>query len=63
MAAFGPLCLDKKSEYYGYVTTTPKKGWHFFNLLGSLLEKLERKAKEIRVGFDTDVNVVAANEF
>lgn len=27
VAAFGPLCLDKASEQYGCVTTTPKEGW------------------------------------
>lgn len=27
IACFGPLCLDKTSEQYGYVTTTPKLAW------------------------------------
>ena len=24
VAAFGPICLDRSSKYYGYVTSTPK---------------------------------------
>jgi len=33
VAAFGPLCLDKNDEKYGYVTTTPKEHWGNFPLL------------------------------
>lgn len=38
VAAFGPICLDKSSSMYGYVTSTPKEGWTNFPLLKSLLE-------------------------
>lgn len=58
VAAFGPICLDKSSEKYGYVTTTPKEHWDNFPLLPSLLAGINRKAFKQAV-FDTDVNVVA----
>ncbi len=36
VAAFGPICLDKSSEQYGFVTTTPKEGWKNFPILPRL---------------------------
>lgn len=27
IACFGPICLDKTSEHYGCITTTPKLAW------------------------------------
>lgn len=27
VAAFGPICLDKTSDKYGFVTSTPKVDW------------------------------------
>jgi fructokinase len=63
IAAFGPLCLDKSSEKYGYVTTTPKKGWDNFPLLKGFLNGIKNKTPDMKVAFDTDVNIVAAFEF
>lgn len=63
IAAFGPLCLDKSSDKYGFVTTTPKKGWGNFPLLKSFLNGIKNKRSDMKIAFDTDVNIVAAFEF
>ena len=62
VAAFGPLCLDKSSEKYGYVTTTPKEHWADFPLLTKLKEGIQRNAAGMKIAFDTDVNCVALFE-
>ena len=62
IAAFGPLGLDTKSSDYGYVTSTPKIEWQNFNLLGAVINGVERKSGDFKVVFDTDVNVVAKFE-
>nr|WP_297707941.1 ROK family protein [uncultured Butyrivibrio sp.] len=51
IACFGPIDLDKKSNTYGYITSTPKTEWKNFNIVGCV-----RGALHIPVGFDTDVN-------
>jgi fructokinase len=55
--------LNKKSETYGYVTTTPKEEWRHFPILKTILDGIKNKKDSIKVVFDTDVNVVAAYEF
>ncbi len=51
VASFGPVDLDKRSETYGYITSTPKEGWSDYPLVNTL-----KKALSVPVGFDTDVN-------
>ncbi|MBQ8945976.1 MAG: ROK family protein [Lachnospiraceae bacterium] len=51
VASFGPIDPDPSSETYGYITSTPKPGWNNYNILGEL-----KKAYDIPMGFDTDVN-------
>lgn len=51
IACFGPVELDKESEKYGYITTTPKIVWRDCNILGKM-----QTALDCPVGFDTDVN-------
>ncbi|MBR1861491.1 MAG: ROK family protein [Lachnospiraceae bacterium] len=51
VASFGPVDLDKTSPTYGYITSTPKKGWGNYPLVSALKEALN-----VPVGFDTDVN-------
>ena len=50
-ACFGPLDLDKTSDTYGYITSTPKAGWQDYPIWHIL-----RSALQVPVGFDTDVN-------
>lgn len=58
VAAFGPLDLHRDSPTYGYITTTPKPGWRNADLVGPL-----RRAFNVPVGFDTDVNGAALGEW
>ncbi len=49
VAAFGPICLDKTSPQYGYVTTTPKEHWANYPLLPKLLEGIKRQKPGMKV--------------
>lgn len=51
IGCFGPIDPDKKSETYGYITSTPKLAWANYDIVGKF-----EKALGIPVGFDTDVN-------
>jgi fructokinase len=57
IAAFGPLDLHPASTTYGYITATPKPGWAYTDLAGTL-----RKALDLPVAIDTDVNTAALGE-
>jgi len=64
VAAFGPLCLNSLDPKFGYVTSTPKIAWQFFNLRGELIKKLKEKTgKDFDVKIDTDVNSCAYLEY
>jgi len=58
IGAFGPLDLNKNSDTYGYITTTPKEGWKYTDLLGSLQEIFH-----VPMVIDTDVNAAAFGEY
>ena len=51
IGCFGPICPDRESKRYGYITSTPKLAWRDFNIVGAFKEALN-----VPVGFDTDVN-------
>lgn len=51
VACFGPIDLDKSSETYGYITSTPKTAWKNYDIVGRIKADLN-----VPVGFDTDVN-------
>jgi fructokinase len=57
IGSFGPVELHTDSPLCGYITTTPKAGWHNVDLAGPL-----RRALGLPVGFDTDVNAAALGE-
>ena len=57
VGTFGPIDVNKSSDTYGYITTTPKPGWGNFNIIGEL-----RKTIDVPIGFDTDVNGAALAE-
>src|SRR5947209_2414665 len=54
IASFGPLGLDPASPSYGHITSTPKIEWRDCDLAGAV-----RRALDVPVGFDTDVNGAA----
>ena len=58
IACFGPVDLDRNSETYGYITTTPKLAWQNFNMVGTFKKELG-----VLVGFDTDVNGSVLGEY
>lgn len=58
IASFGPLDPLPGSPTYGYITATPKAGWSDFDFVGAI-----RKAFDIPIGFDTDVNGAALGEW
>ncbi len=51
IGCFGPIDMNKASDTYGYITSTPKPGWANVDVVGTL-----RKALNVPIGFDTDVN-------
>lgn len=57
IASFGPLDLNPKSSTFGFITTTPKPGWHNIDLLGQIKYRLNLPAI-----IDTDVNAAAFGE-
>jgi fructokinase len=58
VGAFGPVDLDPGSSTYGFITSTPKPGWSNADVYGTL-----RRALNVRIAFDTDVNAAALGEF
>ncbi len=58
LASFGPLDLNPASPTYGQVTATPKPGWANADVLGAF-----RRAFDLPLTFDTDVNAAAFGEY
>jgi fructokinase len=58
IGTFGPIDVNKDSETYGFITTTPKLGWSQFNFLGEV-----KKRYNIPVAWTTDVNAAAYGEY
>ena len=57
IGSFGPVDLNPRSPTWGYITSTPKKGWAQANFAQAV-----REALGVPVGFDTDVNAAALGE-
>ncbi len=57
IASFGPVDLHPESPTFGYITSSPKLDWQYYNLAGAL-----GRALNVPVGFDTDVNAAALGE-
>jgi fructokinase len=57
VACFGPIDLRPDSPTYGYITSTPKTGWEYTNVVGPLREELN-----VPVAFDHDVVVAGVGE-
>mmetsp|Transcript_69813 Transcript_69813/g.191570 ORF Transcript_69813/g.191570 Transcript_69813/m.191570 type:complete len:348 (-) Transcript_69813:191-1234(-) len=59
VASFGPVDLQPRSATYGFITTTPKPGWQYADVLGPL----RAVRPDVPFAFDTDVNAPAMAEF
>jgi fructokinase len=57
IGSFGPIDLDKNSDTYGYITSTPKPNWAHIDFVGAIHNEFN-----IPIGFDTDVNAAAFGE-
>jgi fructokinase len=57
IASFGPIDPNPESPTFGYITSTPKRGWRNFDFVGAV-----GGALGIPVAFDTDVNAAALAE-
>jgi fructokinase len=57
IGSFGPIDLHAASPTFGFITSTPKRGWQNCDVAGAF-----RKALNVPVGFDTDVNAAALGE-
>ena len=57
VGSFGPVDLDPASANFGHITSTPKEGWPNFDLAGTV-----RRALDVPVSFDTDVNASLLGE-
>ena len=57
IGCFGPVDLRRSSKTYGCITTTPKPGWAWCDMVGTF-----RRALGVSVGFDTDVNASVLGE-
>ncbi|MCP4141645.1 MAG: ROK family protein [Chloroflexi bacterium] len=58
IASFGPLDPRLDSDKYGHILPTPKAGWSNADIVGTF-----KKAFDIPIGFDTDVNGAALGEW
>ncbi len=58
VGCFGPIDNNINSDTYGYITSTPKKSWIDYNIIGELKKKFN-----VPIAFDTDVNCAALGEF
>ncbi len=58
LASFGPVDLNQSSKTFGFITSTPKKGWRDYDIHGALAEGLGTE-----VVMDTDVNGAGLAEY
>jgi len=58
IGSFGPIDINKESDTYGYITSTPKTAWKNFDFIGAIKEHFD-----IPVAFTTDVNTSLYGEF
>jgi fructokinase len=58
IGSFGPVDPDPRSPTFGHITSTPKLGWRNTDFVGTI-----RRALNVPVAFDTDVNAAAYGEY
>ena len=57
IGSFGPVDLNRDSPAYGFITSTPKRGWANYDLRGAV-----ERGSSVPVAFDTDVNAAVLGE-
>lgn len=57
IGSFGPIDVNRESPTYGFITSTPKKGWRDYPFV-----KAMKEAFDVPIGFTTDVNAAALGE-
>ena len=57
IGSFGPIDIEKTSDTYGYITSTPKTGWGNYPFVETM-----KTALNIPIEFNTDVNAAALGE-
>ncbi|MDF7669291.1 fructokinase ScrK [Lactobacillus sp. ESL0703] len=58
IASFGPIEIRQTAANYGYITTTPKKGWQNTDFVGFIKQQVN-----VPIFFTTDVNGSAYGEY
>ncbi|MBP2100149.1 fructokinase ScrK [Enterococcus rivorum] len=58
VGSFGPIDINEDSETYGFITTTPKLAWQYFDFVGTL-----KKAFDVPIAWTTDVNAACYGEY
>lgn len=58
VGSFGPIDINSSSKTFGYITSTPKKHWQFFDFVGTL-----KQAFHLPVVWTTDVNAAGYGEY
>ena len=61
IGSFGPLGLNIKKDYYGFITTPPKEGWQMLDLLSTLSKYLNISKEHFTL--ETDVNAAVMLEY
>jgi fructokinase len=57
VGSFGPIELNRTSEFFGHITNTPKPGWRNTDLIGTI-----GRALKVPIVFDTDTNAAGLGE-
>ena len=57
IGAFGPTAVNPADPRFGQILETPKTAWRYFDMLGSVRDRLN-----VPCGYDTDVNVACLGE-
>ncbi|MBC1417489.1 ROK family protein [Listeria fleischmannii] len=58
VGSFGPIDIQQDSENYGYITSTPKLSWQYFDFVGTL-----KKYFNLPIAWTTDVNAACYGEY
>lgn len=58
IGSFGPIDIQKTSNTYGHITSTPKLAWQNYDFVGTM-----KQGFDVPIAFTTDVNAAAYGEY